>query len=39
VHVPYNDLDAVKSATGEKTVAVLLEPVMGEIGVIPAHPA
>jgi acetylornithine/N-succinyldiaminopimelate aminotransferase len=38
VHVPYNDLDALKSATGEKTVAVMLEPVMGEIGVIPAAP-
>jgi acetylornithine/N-succinyldiaminopimelate aminotransferase len=38
VHVPYNDLDAIKSATGEKTVAVMLEPVMGEIGVIPAAP-
>jgi predicted acetylornithine/succinylornithine family transaminase len=38
VHVPYNDLDAIKSATSEKTVAVMLEPVMGEIGVIPAQP-
>ena len=38
VHVAYNDLDAIKSATGEKTVAVMLEPVMGEIGVIPAQP-
>src|SRR5581483_3590740 len=38
VHVPYNDLDALKAATGEKTVAVMLEPVMGEIGIIPAAP-
>jgi predicted acetylornithine/succinylornithine family transaminase len=38
VHVPYNDLDSIKSATSEKTVAVMLEPVMGEIGVIPAQP-
>jgi acetylornithine/N-succinyldiaminopimelate aminotransferase len=38
VHVPYNDLDALKAATGERTVAVMLEPVMGEIGVIPAAP-
>ena len=37
VHVPYNDLEAIKSATGERTVAVMLEPVMGEIGIIPAH--
>src|SRR5229473_1096046 len=35
-HVPYNDLEALKAATGERTVAVMLEPVMGEIGVIPA---
>lgn len=38
LHVAYNDLEAIKSATGEKTVAVMLEPVMGEIGVIPAAP-
>jgi acetylornithine/N-succinyldiaminopimelate aminotransferase len=36
VHVPYNDLNAIKAATTEKTVAVMLEPVMGEIGIIPA---
>jgi acetylornithine/N-succinyldiaminopimelate aminotransferase len=36
VHVPYNDLDAIKVATGERTAAVMLEPVMGEIGIIPA---
>jgi acetylornithine/N-succinyldiaminopimelate aminotransferase len=36
VHVPYNDLEAIKAATGERTVAVMLEPVMGEIGIIPA---
>src|SRR5712671_3690886 len=36
VHVPYNDLDAIKAATSERTVAVMLEPVMGEIGIIPA---
>ena len=38
VHVPYNDLEALKAATNEKTAAVMLEPVMGEIGVIPAAP-
>jgi acetylornithine/N-succinyldiaminopimelate aminotransferase len=38
VHVPYNDLDAIRAATTSRTVAVLLEPVMGEIGVIPASP-
>ena len=38
VHVPYNDLEALKAATTKQTVAVMLEPVMGEIGVIPAAP-
>ncbi len=38
VHVPYNDLEAIKAATNEQTVAVMLEPVMGEIGVIPSAP-
>ena len=38
VHVPYNDLQAIKEATGKDTVAVMLEPIMGEIGVIPAAP-
>ncbi len=38
IHVPYNDLDAVKAATGAQTVAVMLEPVMGEIGIVPAKP-
>ena len=37
-YVPYDDLEAVKRATTEKTVAVMLEPVMGEIGVIPPSP-
>src|SRR5229473_786264 len=37
VHVPYNDLDAIKAATSAHTVAVMLEPVMGEIGVVPAE--
>ena len=32
-HVPYNDLEAIKSATDENTVAVMLEPVQGEGGV------
>ena len=38
VHVPYNDLDAIQGATSARTVAVMLEPVMGEIGVVPAKP-
>ena len=38
VHVAYNDAGAIEAATTDKTVAVMLEPVMGEIGVIPAAP-
>ncbi|HEV2415125.1 MAG TPA: acetylornithine transaminase [Candidatus Dormibacteraeota bacterium] len=38
VHVPYNDAEAIEAATTDKTVAVMLEPVMGEIGIIPAAP-
>src|SRR6266700_1696063 len=38
VHVPFNGLEAIKAATNEQTVAVMLEPVMGEIGVIPSAP-
>jgi acetylornithine/N-succinyldiaminopimelate aminotransferase len=33
VHVPFNDVNAIKEATTERTVAVLLEPVQGEGGV------
>jgi acetylornithine aminotransferase/acetylornithine/N-succinyldiaminopimelate aminotransferase len=32
-HVPWNDLDAVKRATDDQTVAVLAEPIQGEGGV------
>jgi acetylornithine aminotransferase/acetylornithine/N-succinyldiaminopimelate aminotransferase len=35
VRVPYGDLDAIRRATGPDTAAVLLEPIMGEVGVIP----
>lgn len=37
--VPFNDLDAVSRAVGPKTVAVLLEPIQGEGGIIPADGA
>jgi acetylornithine/N-succinyldiaminopimelate aminotransferase len=33
VHVPFNDVEAIKKATTDKTVAVMLEPVQGEGGV------
>ncbi len=32
-HVPWNDLDAIRAATTERTVAMLLEPIQGEAGV------
>ena len=38
VHVPYNNPEAIEAATSDRTVAVMLEPVMGEIGVVPASP-
>src|SRR6266496_6130450 len=33
--VPYNDLEALKAATSEKTIGVLLEAVQGEGGIWP----
>lgn len=33
--VPFGDLDAVKSAVGEETAAILIEPVQGEGGIRP----
>ena len=32
-HVPYNDFEAIKTATNKNTVAVMLEPIQGEGGV------
>ena len=36
VHADYNDIESVKALVNEKTVAVLLEAVQGEGGIIPA---
>ncbi|GFM82015.1 acetylornithine aminotransferase 1 [Pseudomonas cichorii] len=36
-HVPYNDLEALKAAVTDKTCAVVLEPIQGEGGVLPAE--
>ncbi len=33
VHVPYNDVEAIRKTTTDKTCAVMLEPVQGEGGV------
>mgnify|MGYP006288042857 FL=1 len=38
VHVPFNDLGALEGAITERTAAVLVEPIQGEGGVIPAEP-
>ncbi|KTL62741.1 acetylornithine aminotransferase [Photorhabdus laumondii subsp. laumondii] len=39
IHVPFNDLDAVKAVIDDHTCAVVLEPVQGEGGVTAAAPA
>lgn len=39
IHVPYNDLEALKAAISDKTCAVVLEPIQGEGGVLPADQA
>ncbi|OGV47031.1 MAG: hypothetical protein A2017_18325 [Lentisphaerae bacterium GWF2_44_16] len=36
--VPFNDINAIKNAVTDKTAAIMLEPVQGEGGIIPAHP-
>ena len=38
-HIPFNDLDALKAAISDKTCAVVLEPIQGEGGVLPAEKA
>ncbi len=38
-HVPYNDIEALKAAISDKTCAVVLEPIQGEGGVLPADRA
>ena len=38
-HVPFNDIDALKAAISDKTCAVVIEPVQGEGGVLPATQA
>ncbi len=38
VHAEYNNIESVKAAVTEKTVAILVEAVQGEGGVIPATP-
>ncbi|MEJ5059729.1 MULTISPECIES: aspartate aminotransferase family protein [unclassified Pseudomonas] len=35
-HVPFNDLPALHAAVDERTVAIMLEPIQSDAGVIPA---
>ncbi len=35
-YADYNDFDSVKAAVSENTIAILMEPVQGEGGIIPA---
>lgn len=37
-HVPYNDIGAMEAAICDRTCAVILEPIQGESGVLPADP-
>ena len=36
VHVPFNDLEAVKAVIDDHTCAIVVEPIQGEGGVMPA---
>ena len=38
LHTEYNDLEALKTMFSERTCAVVIEPIQGEGGVIPADP-
>jgi len=38
VHVPFNDLAAVKAVINDHTCAIVVEPIQGEGGVMPATP-
>lgn len=39
LHLPYNDIEAVKQAADENTAAIMLEVIQGEGGIIQANPA
>jgi succinylornithine transaminase family protein len=38
-HLPFNDAGALESAISDRTCAVILEPIQGEGGILPADPA
>lgn len=37
-HIPFNDLEALKKTISDRTCAVMIEPIQGEGGIIPADP-
>jgi predicted acetylornithine/succinylornithine family transaminase len=37
IHVPFNDIDAIRRATSSNAAAIMLEPILGSAGVIPAE--
>ncbi|MGB1539636.1 MAG: aspartate aminotransferase family protein, partial [Rickettsiales bacterium] len=37
-YVPFNDFDAISKAVSDKTCAIMVEPVQGEGGIMPAAP-
>ncbi len=38
IHVPFNDIDALKKVLDDTVCAVMMEPIQGEGGIIPADP-
>ena len=38
-HLPFNDVGALRAAMSDRTCAVLVEPIQGEGGILPADPA
>jgi acetylornithine/N-succinyldiaminopimelate aminotransferase len=38
VKVPFNDLEAIRQVINEEVAAIILEPIQGEGGIIPADP-
>lgn len=37
-HIPFNDLTAAENALSDKTIAILIEGIQGEGGIVPATP-
>ncbi|GAA5186570.1 aspartate aminotransferase family protein [Ferrimonas gelatinilytica] len=37
-HLPFNDIQALEAAISDRTCAVMMEPMQGEGGIVPANP-